>query len=418
MFLIGLFYPVIFIPLYMNRKLLSTLAIVLFVGQVGQAQSVSLPTASGSSPVYTYVEQMPVFPGGQQALLQTISQTVAYPTEAMQQRLEGRVFVQFVVGTTGAIQQAKVVRGVHPQLDSAAVRAVKALPAFSPGKQLGRAVPVAFTLPITFKIPPDVEDILAARAGRAVPPALTSADVRFPGGPHALAAYLSAAPYPEAARASQAEGRVYVRFRVEADGSLAFIKALVPPKATKPKKSSETAVAASSLPTTTTNPILVQAAEQYIAAMPAWLPATRKGEAIAGSFTLPIDFYITPPAATTAPVYAYADIAPVFAGTSEDMPLPHVIGRATRYPAEALRYQLQGEVLVHIVIDETGQITQTNVVQSAHPVLDQEALRVVEAQKVVAPAVLQGKPVKVFLTFPITFSILGNNRYQQSVYTR
>ncbi|QJX46245.1 TonB family protein [Hymenobacter taeanensis] len=401
----------------MKCALIPTLAIALFLGQAGWAQSVSIPTAPGSSPVYTYVEQMPVFPGGQQALLQTIGQTVAYPTEAMQQRLEGRVFVQFVVGATGAVQQTTVVKGVHPLLDSAAVLAVKALSAFSPGKQHGRAVPVAFTLPITFKLPPDVENILATRAGRAVPVALTTTDVRFPGGPQALAAYLSAAPYPKAARASQAEGRVYVRFRVEADGSLDFIKALVPPKPTKPKKSSEPAVAASA-PATTTNPILVQAAEQYVAAMPAWQPALRKGIPSASSYTLPIDFYTTPPVATATPVYAYADTAPVFAGTSEEMPLPHVIGRATRYPVEALRSQLQGEVLVHVVIDELGQITEADIVQSAHPILDQEALRVVKAQKVMAPAMLQGKPVRTFITLPLTFSIVGNKQFQQSVYTR
>ncbi|RYU78866.1 energy transducer TonB [Hymenobacter persicinus] len=113
--------------------------------------------------VMTYVEQMPVFPGGQVALYQTLGQTISYPTEALQKRLEGRVFVSFVVSPAGIVEDIKVSKGLHPLLDAEAVRAVSKLPAWQPGRQNGRFVPVAYTLPIGFRLPPNVEQILAER---------------------------------------------------------------------------------------------------------------------------------------------------------------------------------------------------------------------------------------------------------------
>ncbi|WP_226171734.1 energy transducer TonB [Hymenobacter lucidus] len=110
---------------------------------------------------------MPAFPGGQSALFQMIGQNISYPTEALQQRLEGRVFVSFVVGTSGSVQQIKVSKSAHPLLDAEAVRAVGNLPAWQPGRQNGRFVPVAFTLPIGFRLPANVEQVLAERAKAA-----------------------------------------------------------------------------------------------------------------------------------------------------------------------------------------------------------------------------------------------------------
>ena len=98
------------------------------------------------------VEQMPQFPGGEAELMKYISNNIKYPTMAMENNIQGRVVVQFVVTKSGKIGEVKVVRSKDPDLDKEAVRVVKSLPNFIPGKMNGQAVNVWYTLPITFKL--------------------------------------------------------------------------------------------------------------------------------------------------------------------------------------------------------------------------------------------------------------------------
>lgn len=102
--------------------------------------------------VFDSVEQDPQFPGGQEALLKWISNNIRYPSVAQENGIQGKVTVQFVVTKTGSIGQVKVVRGKDPDLDKEAVRVVKSLPKFTPGKMNGHPVNVWYTLPITFRL--------------------------------------------------------------------------------------------------------------------------------------------------------------------------------------------------------------------------------------------------------------------------
>lgn len=102
--------------------------------------------------VFQSVEQMPQFPGGDAELMKYISSHIKYPTMAMENNIQGRVVVQFVVTKTGAIGEVKVVRSKDPDLDREAVRVVKSLPNFIPGKMNGQAVNVWYTLPVNFKL--------------------------------------------------------------------------------------------------------------------------------------------------------------------------------------------------------------------------------------------------------------------------
>lgn len=101
---------------------------------------------------FTVVEQMPTFPGGDAALMSWLSKNIKYPAIAEENGVQGRVIVRFVVGKDGSISQANVVRSVDPSLDKEAIRVVKAMPHWIPGKQNGAAVPVWFTLPVTFQL--------------------------------------------------------------------------------------------------------------------------------------------------------------------------------------------------------------------------------------------------------------------------
>ena len=104
--------------------------------------------------VYTYVEQMPELPGGggNTAIVVAIQKATKYPSLALRNQVEGRIFVSFTVNAQGDVSDVKVVKGLGSGLDEETIRAVKTLPKFRPGKQNGRAVSVSFTVPITFKI--------------------------------------------------------------------------------------------------------------------------------------------------------------------------------------------------------------------------------------------------------------------------
>ncbi len=102
--------------------------------------------------IFTAVEQMPQFPGGEGELLKYISTHIKYPTMAAENNIQGRVVVKFVVQKDGKVGEVVVLRGQDPDLDKEAVRVVKTLPNFIPGKMNGQAVSVWYTLPINFKL--------------------------------------------------------------------------------------------------------------------------------------------------------------------------------------------------------------------------------------------------------------------------
>lgn len=102
--------------------------------------------------VFQFVEQMPQFPGGDAELMKYLGQNIRYPAMAIENNVQGRVIIQFVVTRSGKVGEVKVARGVDRDLDKEAVRVVKSLPDFIPGKMNGQAVNVWYTLPVTFKL--------------------------------------------------------------------------------------------------------------------------------------------------------------------------------------------------------------------------------------------------------------------------
>ena len=102
--------------------------------------------------VFDVVEQMPEYPGGMQALFEFISQNIKYPADAQKQKVEGRVLAKFVIETDGSISDIEVVKNAFPSLDAEAVRVIKAMPKWIPGRQKGQAVRVKFVMPINFSL--------------------------------------------------------------------------------------------------------------------------------------------------------------------------------------------------------------------------------------------------------------------------
>lgn len=102
--------------------------------------------------IFTVVEQQPEFAGGMSALNQYLSKNIRYPAAAQRANVSGRVFVSFVVNTDGSIQDVAVLKGLGFGTDEEAVRVVKSMPKWKPGKQSGRPVRVKYNLPINFQL--------------------------------------------------------------------------------------------------------------------------------------------------------------------------------------------------------------------------------------------------------------------------
>ena len=102
--------------------------------------------------IFTVVEQMPMYPGGDGALMGYLRDNIHYPTVAAENGVQGRVVVGFVVERDGSITDVKVLRSVDPSLDREAMRVVKSMPRWTPGKQNGSAVRVKYQVPVTFRL--------------------------------------------------------------------------------------------------------------------------------------------------------------------------------------------------------------------------------------------------------------------------
>ncbi|WP_324675410.1 TonB family protein [Hymenobacter sp. GOD-10R] len=361
------------------------------------AQSTSNPAATTTtSPVYTYVEQMPSFRGGgTDSVIAYIRHNTRYPAEALQTGAVGRVFVSFVVNAQGQVEQAQVLKGVHPALDQEALRVISTMPAaWQPGKKQGQPVSVALTMPINFA--------MQSQSKLLAPYANTNAgSAKYPGGPDALLAYLASAPYPEAARAAQAEGRVFIKFKLDATGKVIEARPLTAFEGTQQGKSKPRTI------NKQVGSTLEQAATQWISAMPAWTPVSKNGAPVASSaIILPVTFRLTP-SASAEKVYPYADQMPVFKTLTDPTDILTKLQRAAKYPPMALRNKMQGDVYVYFEVNEAGALEKPEIVSSVGRELDDAVLAAVRSQHpAVAPAKQEGKPVKVFYVVPLSFHIM------------
>jgi len=111
--------------------------------------------ADSTDELFTVVEEMPEFPGGEEALLEYLRSNLQYPERCKENNIQGRVFVTFVINKDGKIVDPAVVKSAGPEgveLDVEALRVVSSMPAWTPGKQRGEAVCVKYTVPVTFRM--------------------------------------------------------------------------------------------------------------------------------------------------------------------------------------------------------------------------------------------------------------------------
>ena len=130
-------------------------AFILLVTMVLACVTVDAQTVTSDGPnneIFTVVEQDPQFPGGNDALYQYLGQNAHYPPQAKEQGLQGTVYLTFIIEREGNISNIRVLRSPSDLLSEEAVRLVKAMPKWKPGKQRGKNVRVQYNLPINFQL--------------------------------------------------------------------------------------------------------------------------------------------------------------------------------------------------------------------------------------------------------------------------
>ena len=137
------------------KFVLSAVMALIFIFSCGNLN------AQGKEPakkqVYKTVENMPVYPGGDDARVKFMIENVKYPAEAIKKNTQGTVFVDFIVQSDGALRDVKVQRGIGSGCDEEAVRVIKLMPKWVPGTEKGKPVDVQFVMPVKFKLDAEKE---------------------------------------------------------------------------------------------------------------------------------------------------------------------------------------------------------------------------------------------------------------------
>ena len=134
----------------MKKTLLMILFTIFCFGVASAQKPMKVKVQTKTEKVYDVVEQMPSFPGGQAKLMRYLAENAKYPQDAYEETYGGRVIVQFVVEKDGSISNVEILKSVFPSLDEEAMRLVKEMPHWNPGKQNNKPVRVKYTVPVSF----------------------------------------------------------------------------------------------------------------------------------------------------------------------------------------------------------------------------------------------------------------------------
>lgn len=135
-----------------NKTIMKKLLFILMLCFTALSTAGAQQTEKPRDKVYDIVEEIPQFPGGQGELMKYLRNNIKYPAEAQKKKIEGRVLVTFVVNEKRRIINPTVERSAHPLLDAEALRVIKRMPKWKPGRMNGEPVNVKYRLPITFKL--------------------------------------------------------------------------------------------------------------------------------------------------------------------------------------------------------------------------------------------------------------------------
>jgi len=341
----------------------------------------------GTDTVYLYTNFPPEFRGGYEALKKFKAENVNFPSEVKNLGIEGFVSVRFIVEKDGSLSDIKVIRGVSPTLDAEAIRVTKMMPPWHPGMEKGR--------PVRFQYLTNYEFLSTPR-----PPVVMDGEVPFvvveemplyPGGDSVLLAWIREnTKYPESAKKNGIEGRVIVRFCITEVGGIDRVSVL---------KGVDTE--------------LDNEAIRVVKSLPKFKPGKQGGKPVPVWYMVPISFGLDkpedqsapkpPPAPPVPPMPSGYDKPPVFEGG--ETAIYKFINANLIYPQTAKESLVSGRVNVRFSIDTDGTVGGVSVLKGINQELDAEAVRVIKLLPAWKSAQLDGKPVKVWYTMPVTFTL-------------
>ena len=242
---------------------------------IAEVQAVGYNSASKSEEqgeVFQVVEKQPEFPGGIEALMKYLKENVKYPQEALDRGAQGRVIVGFIVEKDGSIVDAYTMKSVDPQLDGEALRVVRNMPKWEPGRMHGNPVRVRYSIPVVFRLSGEEtfkqevkEDIEIS--GNEIFQVVEEMP-EFPGGMDKLMKFMQEnIKYPKEVQERGIQGRVIVQFVINTDGSIC-----------------------DEIVVKSVDPQLDAEAIRLLRSMPNWKPGKQHGEAVRVKFTLPVVF--------------------------------------------------------------------------------------------------------------------------------
>lgn len=330
--------------------------------------------AVDTSLVYTRVEKMPTLRGGggNVAIVKAVQRQLQVPAEVREGKVEGRVFVQFVVGPKGTVRQSAIARSLSPACDAAALAAVKKLPTFVPGQQGGLPVKVLFTVPVVFVSPRHVfssEEVTQA--------------AQFPGGTQALEKFINKTRQtPAEVAARSLRGRVVVRYVLKADGRVGSTEVL-----------------------NSLCPSCDEEALRIVRLMPRWQPALGYDDKPVATYQA-LNIWFEPPA--DAPqnvpdnqVYGTVQQPPTLPNGGGTAALAAAIQEQIQYPERAI----EGKMEVSFIVEPDGRVSRPAIVRSMGSDYDEAALAAVMKLPRLTPGQQGGRAVAVRMVVPLAFDI-------------
>jgi len=337
----------------MNKSQLLIAAILLLVIGINAKTSPLVVESANSiaenDTILAAVDKEPEFPGGNAARIEFIQQNIKYPEDAQRNKLEGKVYIQFVVSSTGQIIQAKVVKKLSPSLDEEALRVINSFPRWIPGELNGKKVPVYRVMQVVFKYAP-VDN--AGENWQMTDSTLIVIDsIKLP-----------------------------LKFNLEAINS----------------EQIDTGFILKPFPEAFKNKLI----EQYG-------QAARNGVLLLNTYDMMNSHYDTLKCkiVSNEQNYKVVNKMPQFPGGEKA--LMNYLAQHIKYPIIDMQNGNQGKVTVQFVIDRSGKVKDLKVITSASPGMDSEALRVLSQMPDWIPGEINGKKENIDYTLPIVFKIEG-----------
>lgn len=380
-------------------------------------------TTIANDQLFTIVEQMPKFAGGDEGLAQYLSDSIAYPEYEQKNRIQGKVFASFIVDKKGKVGEIKILKGVTgaKNFDAEVIRVLSSMPAWQPGKHNGTIVRVQMMMPFNFQLSPLADElakpiepisgltdatVLKRKAGNFNGDSITEqifttvdSMPQFPGGDEAFLNYIARNfVYPPEERDNGIQGKVFVEFVIDPAGFVRNVKVLkgVP-----------------------NGPGIDQEAVRVIQDSPQWKPGTLNGIPVYVYYRVPVRCTLNYDDGQTKKVKKKSSISdtipPLIFAEGEHMPefpggdeaFLNFINKHKKYPANELKEYIEGTVHVEFVVRPDGSLTDVKVLKGVPngPGLDEEAVRVVKSSPKWTPGTQNGIPVSVYYKVPVSFKI-------------